>query len=380
LSRPLFIGDSTALAREQLDRAEVVLHVSKETFIATRSSRRHVLYAMKACLLRAPAKIETSPLAFVDVPVPQPASGEVLVRVHYCGVCRTDLHVIEGELTPRKSPVIPGHQVVGVVEKLGADTRKFYVGARVGVAWLHHTDGTCEYCCAGAENLCNDPSFTGYSVDGGYAEYIVAPEDFVYVISEAFSDEQAAPLLCAGIIGFRSLRLSGIQPGGRLGFYGFGAAAHVAIQVARHWNVEVYASTRDARHQKLALELGAKWAGGTFAEPPEKLDAAIVFAPAGEIVPAALKALRKGGTLVLGGIHMSPIPSFDYDLLYQERVIRSVANNTRRDGEDFLRVAAEIPIRSHVQLFPLEEANRALNALKNDAIPGAAVLKVKGGS
>ncbi len=334
---------------------------------------------MKACVLQKPAAIESNPLAFMDVPAPLPAKGDVLVRVSYCGVCRTDLHVIEGELTPRKSPVIPGHQVVGVVEKLGAGTGKLRVGARVGVAWLHHTDGTCEYCRAGKENLCDDPTFTGYSVDGGYAEYIVAPEDFVYAIPEGFSDEQAAPLLCAGIIGFRSLRLSGIKAGGRLGFYGFGAAAHLAIQVARHWGVEVYASTRDARHQKLALELGAKWAGGTLAEPPAKLDAAIVFAPAGEIVPAALKALRKGGTLVLGGIHMSPIPSFDYDLLYQERMIRSVANNTRQDGEDFLRVAAEIPIQTHVQVFALREANRALNALKNDAIPGAAVLRVEGG-
>jgi alcohol dehydrogenase, propanol-preferring len=334
---------------------------------------------MKACLLEAPAPVETSPLAFVDAPTPQPAQGEVLVRVRYCGVCRTDLHVIEGELTPRKSPVIPGHQVVGIVEELGAHAQKFRVGARVGVAWLHHTDGTCEYCRSGAENLCDAPAFTGYTVDGGYAEYIVAPEDFVYAIPEGFSADQAAPLLCAGIIGFRSLRLSGIKPGGRLGFYGFGAAAHVAIQVARHWNVEVYASTRDARHQKLALDLGAKWAGGALAEPPAKLDAAIIFAPAGEIVPAALKALRKGGTLILGGIHMSPIPSFDYDLLYQERSIRSVANNTRQDGEDFLRIAAEIPIHTHVQLFPIRDANRALNALKNDAIPGAAVLKIEGG-
>jgi propanol-preferring alcohol dehydrogenase len=213
-------------------------------------------------------------------------------------------------------------------------------------------------------------------VDGGYAESIVAPESFVYAIPEGFPDEQAAPLLCAGIIGFRSLRLADIKPGGRLGFYGFGAAAHVAIQVARHWNVEVYASTRDMRHRKLALELGAVWAGGTFDQPPKKLDAAIVFAPAGEIVPAALKALRKGGVLALGGIHMSPIPSFSYDLLYQERMIRSVANNTRQDGEDFLRVAAEIPIQTHVQIFSLRDANRALNALKNDAISGAAVLRI----
>jgi alcohol dehydrogenase, propanol-preferring len=331
---------------------------------------------MKACLLRAPARVETNPLQLTEVAAPEPAEGEVLVRVRACGVCRTDLHVIEGELTPRKSPVIPGHQVVGIVERQGKNSERFAIGARVGIAWLHHTDGTCEYCRSGAENLCDNPMFTGYSVDGGYAEYIVAPQDFVYAIPAGFRDEQAAPLLCAGIIGFRSLRLSGIKAGGRLGFYGFGSAAHVAIQVARYWGVEVYASTRDARHQKLALELGAVWAGGAFDEPPKKLDAAIVFAPAGEIVPAALKALKKGGVLVLGGIHMSPIPSFSYDLLYQERVIRSVANNTRQDGEDFLRVAAEIPIRTHVQIFPLSDANRALNSLKNDAIPGAAVLRV----
>jgi alcohol dehydrogenase, propanol-preferring len=333
---------------------------------------------MKACLLHAPAPIETNPLKYGDVAMPQPKSGEVLARVRACGVCRTDLHVIEGELPPRKSPVIPGHQVVGIVDKQGENSRRFGIGDRVGIAWLHRTDGTCEYCRSGAENLCDNPLFTGYSVDGGYAEFIVAPEDFVYTIPEGFPDEQAAPLLCAGIIGFRSLRLSGIKAGGRLGFYGFGAAAHVAIQVALHWGVEVFASTRDARHQKLALELGAAWAGGTFDEPPKKLDAAIVFAPAGEIVPAALKALKKGGVLVLGGIHMSLIPSFSYDLLYQERVIRSVANNTRKDGEDFLRVAAEIPIRTRVEIFPLNEANRALNALKNDAIPGAAVLRVAG--
>ncbi len=327
-------------------------------------------------MLHAPAPIESNPLAFEDCATPRPGKGEVLVRVHACGVCRTDLHVIEGELPPRKSPVIPGHQAVGVIEGHGEGAQRFPVGARVGIAWLHKTDGVCEYCRSGAENLCGNPTFTGYTVDGGYAEHIVAPEDFVYAIPEGFPDEQAAPLLCAGIIGFRCLHLSGIKPGGRLGFYGFGAAAHVAIQVARHWNIAVYALTRDARHQRLALELGAAWAGGTFDEPPVKLDAAIVFAPAGEIIPAALKSLRKGGALILAGIHMSPIPSFDYDLLYQERMIRSVANNTRQDGEDFLRLAVEIPIRTHLQLFSLVEANRALNALKNDAIPGAAVLRV----
>jgi len=331
---------------------------------------------MKACLLRTTSAIETNPLEYGEVVTPQPKSGEVLVRVRACGVCRTDLHVIEGELPLRKSPVIPGHQVVGIVERQGENTRRFGIGDRVGIAWLHRTDGTCEYCKTNAENLCDNPVFTGYSADGGYAEYIVAPEDFIYTIPAEFPDEQTAPLLCAGIIGFRSLRLSGIKAGGRLGLYGFGAAAHIAIQVARHWNVDVFASTRDVRHQELALELGAMWAGGTYDEPPKKLDAAIIFAPAGEIVPAALKALKKGGALILGGIHMSPIPPLSYDLLYQERVIRSVANNTRQDGIDFLRIAVEIPIRTQVQAFSLSEANRALNALKNGAISGAAVLRI----
>jgi alcohol dehydrogenase, propanol-preferring len=332
---------------------------------------------MKACLLRSPAPIERNPLEFADVPVPQPAEDQVLVRVKACGVCRTDLHVIEGELPLRKSPVIPGHQVVGVIEGAGPDARRYPVGTRVGIAWLHSTDGTCEYCRAGQENLCDQPSFTGYTVDGGYAEYALAEESFVYPIPEGFGDLSAAPLLCAGIIGFRSLRLSGIARGGRLGLYGFGAAAHVAIQVARHWGAEVCACTRDERHRKLALELGAVWAGGTVDPPPEKLDSAIVFAPAGEIVPAALRALKKGGTVTLAGIHMSTIPPLDYGLLYQERVIRSVANNTRQDGHDFLRVAAEIPIRTAVEVFPLREANRALNALKHDAIRGAAVLQIE---
>ncbi len=331
---------------------------------------------MKACILRSPARIESNPLEFTDVPKPQPGAGQVLVRVHACGVCRTDLHVIEGELAPRKSPITPGHQAVGTIEAAGDGATRYSIGTRVGIAWLHSTDGTCEYCRAGKENLCNNPSFTGYTVDGGYAEYALAEESFVYPIPDGFKDLQAAPLLCAGIIGFRSLRLCGIERGGRLGLYGFGAAAHVAIQVARHWGAEVYACTRDARHQKLALELGAVWAGGTIDDPPAKLDSAIVFAPAGEIVPAALKALKKGGTLALGGIHMSAIPPLDYNLLYQERVVRSVANNTRQDGHDFLRIAAEIPIRTEIEVFPLREANRALNALKNDAIRGAAVLEV----
>jgi propanol-preferring alcohol dehydrogenase len=332
---------------------------------------------MKACVLRHPAPVESNPLEYTDVPKPVPAGTQVMVRVNACAVCRTDLHVIEAELTPRKSPITPGHQVVGVIEAVGERAKLHDIGTRVGIAWLHSTDGTCPYCRAAEENLCDNPTFTGWTVDGGYAEYALAEESFVYPIPEGFDDLKAAPLLCAGIIGFRALRLSGIKRGGKLGLYGFGAAAHVAIQVARHWGAEVYAATRDERHQKLALELGAVWAGGTVAEPPVKLDSAIIFAPAGEIVPAALKALKKGGTLALGGIHMSTIPALDYDLLYGERVVRSVANNTRADGLDFLQVAAEIPVHISTQVFPLEEANRALNLLKNDAIRGAAVLKVR---
>ena len=333
---------------------------------------------MKACLLSAIAPVETNPLKLVEAPTPQPAANQVLVRVRACAVCRTDLHVIEGELPPRKMPVIPGHQVVGTIEAVGARVQRFSVGERVGIAWLNSTCGVCDYCRQKKENLCDRPEFTGYTVNGGYAEYVLGNEQFIYPIPARFADAQAAPLLCAGIIGFRALRLSAIEPGGRLGLYGFGAAAHIAIQVARHWDVTVYVCTRDERHRKLALELGAAWAGGTTAEPPVQLDSAIIFAPAGEIVPAALKALRKGGTLALGGIHMSPIPALDYQLLYGERVVRSVANNTRQDGEDFLRIAAEIPIETHAQQFPLAEANRALNLLKNDAIRGAAVLTLEG--
>jgi alcohol dehydrogenase, propanol-preferring len=333
---------------------------------------------MRACVLEKPAAVTTNPLKCGDAPVPEPGRGEVRVRVSACGVCRTDLHVVEGELEPRKSPIIPGHQVVGIVEKLGEGATRRQEGERVGIPWLHKTDGTCEYCRSGRENLCDHPRFTGWTDDGGYAEYAVAPEDFVYSLPKELSDEQAAPLLCAGIIGFRCLRLSELKAGDKLAFYGFGAAAHVAIQVARHWGVEVYAATRGKNHQQLARQLGAVWVGEAADAPPEKLDAAIVFAPAGELVPAALGALKKGGRLILGGIHMSPIPSFSYDLLYQERVIRSVANNTRKDGEDFLRVAAGIPVRTQIQVYPLREANSALNDLKSDRVNGAAVLDCRG--
>jgi propanol-preferring alcohol dehydrogenase len=246
----------------------------------------------------------------------------------------------------------------------------------VGIPWLHQTCGACEYCRSARENLCERAVFTGWMVDGGYAEYAVAPEDFVYALPEGSSGLHVAPLLCAGIIGFRTLRISGVRPGGRLAMYGFGAAAHVAIQVARYWNIGVYAISRDPRHRKLALDLGAVWAGGSDDQPPEKVDAAMIFAPAGELVIPALRALKRGGTVAIGGIHMSPIPPLDYDLLYHERAIRSVANNTRQDGEDFLRIAAEIPIHTEVREFALDQANEALNALKNDAIRGAAVLRI----
>ncbi len=332
---------------------------------------------MQACVLESAAPIEQNPLSYVGMPVPEPAADEVLIRVHACGVCRTDLHVVEGELPPRKHPVIPGHQVVGKVERRGPGATRFAEGARVGVAWLHSTCGICEYCTSGRENLCPQATFTGYMVDGGYAEYIVARESFVYPLPEGFSDMAAAPLLCAGIIGFRSLRVSGIKKGGTLGLYGFGAAGHVAIQVARHWGVRVYAMTRNERHRQLAGELGAAWVGGADDTPPEKLDAAIIFAPAGELVVAALRVLKKGGTVALGGIYMTPIPAMDYNLLYDERVIRSVASNTRADGEEFLKVAAAIPIHTEVQEFPLAEANAALNQLKHDAVRGAAVLRVR---
>lgn len=332
---------------------------------------------MKAWLLHAPATVETNPLVLSDIPVPVPGEREVLVRVNACGICRTDLHVVEGELPPRKSPVVPGHQVAGVIERLGANAGKYSAGTRVGIPWLHKTCGKCSYCLSGRENLCDAPEFTGYTRDGGFAEYTVAHEDFVYPLPEGFADLQAAPLLCAGIIGFRCLRISGIASGGNLGIYGFGAAGHVCIQVAGHLGAKVFVCTREDKHRRLALELGAVWAGAAAEAPPEKLDASIIFAPAGELVPPALEALRKGGTLVLGGIHMSPIPSFPYPLIYQERSIRSVANNTRDDGRDFLRVAAEIPIHTEVQTFALNEANRALNALKHDGIRGAGVLRMQ---
>jgi alcohol dehydrogenase, propanol-preferring len=335
---------------------------------------------LKACILESPAPVDRRPLRYVDVADPAPGADELLVRVSACGVCRTDLHVVEGELAVRLAPVIPGHQIVGRIEALGSGVEGFAIGDRVGVAWLHRTCGVCEFCRSGRENLCVAPQFTGWTVNGGYAEYAVAPAAFVYRMPDGFADLEAAPLLCAGIIGYRALRLTGLGNGGpdwngaRLGIYGFGAAGHVAIQLARARGAEVYVATRDRKHQSLAAELGAVWTGNAMDQPPAKLDAAIIFAPAGELVPAALKVMEKGGTLVLGGIHMSAIPSFDYDLLYGERSIRSVANNTREDGREFLAEAARIPVRTHIETFPLAQANDALIALKHDSVNGAAVL------
>jgi propanol-preferring alcohol dehydrogenase len=338
---------------------------------------------MKALLLDAPAPVDTRPLRLAEVPAPSPGGDELLLRVSACGVCRTDLHVVEGELPVRLSPVIPGHQIVGRVEATGARVEGFEVGERAGVAWLNRTCGNCRFCRAGRENLCESPQFTGWTVGGGYAEYAVAPAAFAYRLPEGFDDLQAAPLLCAGIIGYRALRLTNLGEGGgswagaRLGIYGFGAAGHVCIQLARSRGAEVYVATRDReRHQALASELGAAWTGGALDEPPAKLDAAIIFAPAGELVPAALKALDRGGTLVLSGIHMSDIPTFPYQLIYGERAVRSVANNTREDGREFLEEAAHIPVHTHVETFPLASANDALIALKHDAVRGAAVLVV----
>jgi propanol-preferring alcohol dehydrogenase len=299
------------------------------------------------------------------------------VQVEACGICRTDLHVVEGDLPPVKLPIIPGHQIVGRVVERGVEARRFPLGARTGIAWLRSTDGICRYCTHERENLCPNAQFTGYMADGGYAEYATVQEAFAYPVPETLSPIEIAPLLCAGIIGYRALKRSEIRPGQRLGLYGFGASAHVAIQVARHWGCQVYVATRGDRHQALAHEMGAIWVGGTADPPPEKLDSAIIFAPAGELVPAALEALDRGGTLALAGIYLSEIPPLDYERhLFYERTLRSVTANTRQDGIELLQLATEIPIRTQTETFPLEQANEALYRLKHDQIRGAGVLVV----
>ena len=327
---------------------------------------------MRAMLFETAGK----PLRMADLPIPEPVPGHLLLRVRACAVCRTDLHVVDGELAKPKLPLIPGHEIVGTVERLGEGGGRFKIGDRVGVPWLGWTCGQCDYCHAGKENLCDQAKFTGYTLDGGYAEYTVADQRFCFPIPEPYSDAEAAPLLCAGLIGYRSLVKAG--DGKRLGIYGFGAAAHIVAQVARYQQREIYAFTRpgDDDAKRFALRLGAVWAGGSNESPPEKLDAAIIFAPAGELVPHALRAVGKGGAVVCGGIHMSDIPSFPYSILWEERFICSVANLTRRDGEEFFMLAPKVPVRTEVQTFRLEEANEALARLRAGQIQGAAVLVI----
>jgi alcohol dehydrogenase, propanol-preferring len=325
---------------------------------------------MRAMLLDAPGQ----PLRLAEVPVPRPAPGQALLQVRACGVCRTDLHVADGELANPKLPLVLGHMVVAQVVENGPDAGRFAAGDRVGVTWLAWADGTCEFCREGHENLCPHALFTGYTVDGGYAEYLVAHERFCYPLPEGYPDLQAAPLLCAGLIGFRSLRLAG--PAARLGLYGFGDAAHILVQVARHRGQRVFAFVRagDEAAARFALDMGAEWAGDSLRPGPEPLDAAIIFAPVGELVPAALRAVRPGGVVVCGGIHMSDIPSFPYALLWGERVLRSVANLTRVDGEEFLALAPQVPVETQVEVHPLEDANLALDRLRQGRVRGGAVL------
>jgi propanol-preferring alcohol dehydrogenase len=325
---------------------------------------------MKAMVLEQPG----TPLRLLEVPIREPGAGEVLVRVGACGVCRTDLHVVDGELAEPKLPIIPGHEIVGRVERLGAGVDRFGVGDRVGIPWLGHTCGACPYCASAQENLCDAPRFTGYQIDGGYAEYATAEAGYCFALPAGYSDTQAAPLLCAGLIGYRSLRMAGEAD--HLGIYGFGAAAHIVAQVARHQGRSVYAFTRpgDGEAQAFAKGLGCSWAGGSDEAPPVPLDAAIIFAPVGALVPAALAAVRKGGTVVLGGIHMSEVPAMPYALLWGERVVRSVANLTRADAEEFLTLAGTTPISTHVVPFALSDANEALVRLREGRLTGAAVL------
>jgi propanol-preferring alcohol dehydrogenase len=318
------------------------------------------------------------PLKMTEVPIPRPDVGQVLIRVHACAVCRTDLHVVDGELTQPKLPLIPGHEIVGTIEEKGTGVGRFKNGDRVGIPWLGWSCGECAYCRTGHENLCDQAKFTGYTLDGGYADYTIADQRFCFPIPQSYSDADAAPLLCAGLIGYRSLVKAG--QGKRLGIYGFGAAAHIVAQVARYQKRDIYAFTRpgDKEAEKFAIGLGSVWAGGSNELPPVKLDAAIIFAPVGDLVPQALRAVRKGGIVVCGGIHMSDIPSFPYEILWEERSICSVANLTRSDGEEFLALAPNVPVRTEVQTFPLEEANQALERLRSGKIQGAAVLVADG--
>jgi propanol-preferring alcohol dehydrogenase len=325
---------------------------------------------MKAAVLHQPSPVQNRPLRIEEIPRPDARAGQVLLRVRACGVCRTDLHIVEGELAPHRHPVIPGHQIVGEVAGAAESPSR-----RVGVCWLGGADTTCWYCRHAMENLCDSPTFTGYDVDGGYAEYALARADFVFPLPPGLADLDAAPLLCAGIIGFRSLRVAGVEPGERVGLFGFGASAHLAIEVLKFWQCPVYVATRGASHRRLAESLGAEWVGSEHDRPPVELDRAVTFAPSGDVVVAALASLRKGGVVAINAIHLDRIPQFDYDrLLWGERQLRSVANMTRADARDFLELAGRIGIRPKVTAFPLDRANEALQAVKDDAIDGAAVI------
>lgn len=326
---------------------------------------------MRAMILDAPRR----PLRMVTLTVPRPEAGQILIQVKACGVCRTDLHIVDGELPNPKPALIPGHEIVGEVVGLGAGVDRFLPGQRVGVPWLGYTDGTCTYCQSGRENLCDHPRFTGYTIDGGFAEYTIADARYCFPIPDGFDNAHAAPLLCAGLIGYRTFRMAG-EPLERVGIYGFGAAAHIIAQVAVYLGKRVFAFTRpgDTSSQDFARRLGAVWAGGSDEQPPEILDAALIFAPVGALVPVALRAVRKGGTVVCGGIHMSDIPSFPYRWLWEERSIRSVANLTRQDGHDLLAIAPQVPVKTEITRFPLEQANLALDLLRSGRLEGAAVL------
>ena len=332
---------------------------------------------MRAISLEKPAPIESNPLVLRELPVPKLGPGEILVRVKTCGVCRTDLHVSEGDLPPKHPHIVPGHEVVGIVERLGAGSQRFTIGARVGIAWLRETCGSCTYCRKGRENLCPNARFTGWDHDGGYAEYATVREDFAYAIPDTVDDEHAAPLLCAGIIGFRAIKRADVQPGATVGLYGFGGSAHLALQVLKHWRCRVYVMSRGGVHRDLAHELGADWIGEASDRPPAPLDAAILFAPAGDLVLPALQALDRGGILAIAGIYLTDIPPLVYERdLFYERELRSVTANTRADGEQFLKIAGEIPIVTSTVPMELKEANRALAMLKHDELRGAAVLHV----
>ena len=330
---------------------------------------------MRAIVVEHPAPIESSPLRELELAVPEPQDREILVRVRACGVCRTDLHVAEGDLGPKHQRIIPGHEIVGVVEGAGVGANRFALGARVGIAWLRETCGRCAYCLRGRENLCVSALFTGWDHNGGYAEYATVREDFAYSIPDSIRDDEAAPLLCAGIIGYRAIKRAAIKPGATVGLYGFGGSAHLALQVLTHWKCRVFVMSRGGLHRDLARSLGAEWIGGADEKPPAPLDAAILFAPAGNLVMPAMAALDRGGILAIAGIYLSRIPPLDYELLFQEREIRSVTANTRADGEEFLKLAGEIPIRASTVAFELSDANRALQMLKHDQIQGAGVLR-----